>query len=316
MSLPTATTLGVPYFHRGELIDGIPVAAFGVLVAIGVVLGARVLRRYAAWHGIEERHIHGLTLWVTVTGFLGAHLLNIVAYEWDQMSRPMAIWPPSEWPVLFRFVGISSFGGFLGGAAGWAYYVRRHQLPVRLMADVAIVGLLPAFTIGRIGCAVTNDHIGAHVDPTRWYAVLATDYPINAPLSVVEELVQRHRPTGATIAAWNLGLIEFLYLLPVNGLVLWLAFRTARRMPAGLVAAIAAILYAPVRFVMDYLRPESTDPRYLGFTFAQWSAVLAFAAGIYVAMRVIGAGKPAGTVAPSSSAARATLRAATSEARR
>jgi len=45
--------------------------------------------------------------------------------------------------------GISSYGGFLGGAMGFALYVWWKRLPVRLFADISIVGLLPAFAARR-----------------------------------------------------------------------------------------------------------------------------------------------------------------------
>ena len=63
--------------------------------------------------------------------------------------------------------------------------------------------------------------------------------------------------------------------MPVNALVLWLAFRPGEKRLAtrGLIAVLTGMLYAPVRFFLDFLRPEETDPRYLGLTFAQWASI-------------------------------------------
>jgi hypothetical protein len=110
------------------------------------------------------------------------------------------------------------------------------------------------------------------------------------------------------IQAWNLGLIEFLYLVPVNLLILWLAFRPSKRMPAGFVTVLTGVLYAPVRFFLDFLRPEDTDPRYLGLTFAQWASILAFGAAVYAASRILKTGAPAETVTPTSREAQERLR--------
>src|SRR6185436_4812395 len=44
---------------------------------------------------------------------------------------------------------------------------------------------------------------------------------------------------------------------------------------------------------LEYLRPASTDPRYLGFTFAQWMSILAFGIALYVLAALIKRGKPA-----------------------
>jgi phosphatidylglycerol:prolipoprotein diacylglycerol transferase len=319
--MSTATTAvattGLPYFHLGALDIGIPIQWFGMIVAAGVLIGAVPLRRYAEWHGVSDDHIRGLLTWLMVSGFLGAHEFDVIAYQWDRigeaaMAQPAHWWflPegawPSNWPLVLRiWDGISSYGGFIGGAIGFALYVWWKRLPVRLFADTAIIGLLPAFSIGRIGCTVVSDHIGSAVEPGRWYAFLAMDYPRKLNLAHLADL---NPGTAEMIRAWNLGLIEFLYLVPVNLLVLWLAFNPAKRRPAGFVTVLTGVLYAPVRFGLDFLRPEDTDPRYLGLTFAQWASILAFGVSLYAASRILKTGAVAETVAPTSREAQERLR--------
>ena len=317
-AITTAGTVGMPFFQLGSI--G-PIQGFGAIVAAGVLIGASLLRRYAEWHGVSDQHIRHLLGWVTICGFLGAHEFDMIAYNRHVPWGPLDEVPPDwwflpgplwveNWPLPLRiWEGISSYGGFLGGAMGFAYYVWSRKLPVRLFSDITIVGLLPAFSIGRIGCTVVSDHVGAAVDPNAWYAPLAMEYPTNLRLDAVQELVKTHNAFGQdTILAWNLGFIELLWLIPVNAVILWLAFRSTKRMPAGFIVALTGVLYAPVRFFLEYLRPESTDPRYLGFTFAQWCSVLAFALGVGVAIRVLKRGTPAEVVAPTAGEAQERLR--------
>lgn len=301
----SALASSLPYFHLGSLDVGIPIQSFGMIVAAGVLIGAALLRRYAEWHGVSDEHIRGLTGWVTVAGFIGAHLFDVIAYQWnDLVENPLLL--------VELWKGISSYGGFIGGAVGFAIYVWWKRLPVRLMADITIVGLLPAFSIGRIGCTVVSDHIGAAVDRASWYAGLAMNYPADGTLAPITELQRAHPEVVQNhhVLAWNLGLIEFLYLVPVNLLVLFLAFRKSRpgetegtwlgRTNAGLVTVITGLLYAPVRFGLDFLRPEETDPRYLGLTFAQWASFLAFGAAAYVTARILMNGSAAETITQTS----------------
>jgi phosphatidylglycerol---prolipoprotein diacylglyceryl transferase len=296
----TAGTVGMPFFQLGSI--G-PIQSFGIIVAAGVLIGAALLRRYAEWHGVSDDHIRGLTGWITVTGFIGAHVFDVLAYQWRDFMRD---------PVLMLKVWscISSYGGFIGGALGFAFYVWWKKLPARLMADIGIVGLLPAFSIGRIGCTVVSDHIGALVgNKDAWYAGLAMEYPADLNMDAIHYLLTHHPEVAGqkTLLAWNLGFIEMLYLIPVNALVLWLAFRK-KRVPAGFLIVLTGMLYAPVRFFLDYLRPPNSDPRHFGFTFAQWASILAFAAAAYVAFRVFSNGKVAETVAPTSKEAQERLR--------
>jgi phosphatidylglycerol---prolipoprotein diacylglyceryl transferase len=296
--MSTLAAAALPYFHLGYIDLGLHIQAFGIIVATGVLIGAALLRRYAEWHGVSDEHIRGITGWVTVAGFIGAHVFDVLAYQWHELMND---------PLLFLKVwdGISSYGGFIGGAVGFAIYVWWKRLPPRLFADITVVGLLPAFSIGRIGCTVVSDHIGAAVDPSKWYSFLAMDYPRAENLA---HLAEHYPGTSEFIRAWNLGLIEFLYLVPVNIIILWLAFRSSKRPNAGLIPVLTGVLYAPVRFGLDFLRPEETDPRYLGLTFAQWASIVAFGVAVYVAFRVLKHGEPAEVVAPTSGEAQARLK--------
>ncbi len=318
-SATTAATTQIPFFQYTDIF-GLPIQWFGLIVAIGVLIGAGVLRRYGEWHGISDDHIRRLSTWVMATGFLGAHLFDVIAYQghkdWFAIGHAHPSWHgmhPGDWPLIFRiWDGISSYGGFLGGAMGWFFYVWWHRLPMRLAADTTVTGLLVAFTIGRIGCTVVSDHIGAAVDPDSWYSVFAMPYPRTMNNEVIIELARANPGTG-DIWAWNLGFVEFLYLVLVNVLILWLAFRP-KRTPAGFVTALTGVLYAPVRFFLDYLRPENSDPRHFGFTFAQWASLLAFGAAAYLALRILKNGQVAETIAPTSKEAQAKLTAAMNEA--
>src|SRR5688572_4324835 len=113
-ALALTLSTSIPFFRLGELDVGIPIQAFGVIVAVGVLIGAGILRRYAEWHGVPDDQIRGLTGWITVTGFIGAHVFDVLAYQWnDFVNDPILI--------LQVWKGISSYGGFLGGAGGFFF---------------------------------------------------------------------------------------------------------------------------------------------------------------------------------------------------
>src|SRR5438874_13122604 len=88
-ALVASITAGLPFFHLGSIDIGLPFSPewFGVIVAIGVLIGAAILRRYAEWHGVFDEHIRGLTGWITVAGFLGAHFLVVIFEHWDRLER-------------------------------------------------------------------------------------------------------------------------------------------------------------------------------------------------------------------------------------
>lgn len=271
--------VGLPFFtlhtfHLGPL----PIQPFGILVATGVLVGAEIQRRYMLRFGVDEDDIRGLTLWLIASGFLGAHLFDALVYEYDRLSADPLL-------ILKLWDGISSWGGFLGGALGYVTFVWWKRLSPGLMADSSIVGLLVAFSIGRIGCTIVHDHIGRAT--TSGFGI---DYPR-------EEIRARHLldefpGAGAVIRAHNVALYELVYLALVCAIVLPLAFGK-RRLPAGLIAVLVGMLYAPVRFFLEYWRLATPDPRYAGFTFAQWCSALAFVVAGYVALTLWKKGSPA-----------------------
>src|SRR5262245_6166670 len=97
-TVTVAGTTGLPFLHLGALDVGLPIQSFGVIVAVGVLIGAALLRRYAEWHGISDDHVRGLLGWVTVCGFLGAHEFDMIFYNWAKIGDHTVVTPASWWP--------------------------------------------------------------------------------------------------------------------------------------------------------------------------------------------------------------------------
>jgi phosphatidylglycerol:prolipoprotein diacylglycerol transferase len=158
--------------------------------------------------------------------------------------------------VLLKIgMGMSSFGGFAGGLAGAFLYFRRLGRPWLADADILTEALVVSWIFGRLGCSLVHDHLGA-----------ATSFPLGISFR------------GGTFH--DLGLYEFLFTLCVLVPALRLVRRRARR--PGLCVATVCLLYAPVRFGLDFLR--IADVRYLGLTPAQWGAMALGAYGTWLAI--------------------------------
>lgn len=224
---------------------------FGPLLAIGVIVGLRRCRTLATQRGLPLAHLDALTTAVLVLGFAMAHWVSLVFYYPEQViARP--------WSLLVFTSGLSSVGGFVGGALGFAWICRRRALAPRQWADVLAYGLLVGFTIGRIGCSIVHDHPGAVSDSI--FAV--------APW-----------PDGSR--RWDLGLVEATVLVGVT-FVVHVRIDAARLAPGRLTAALA-ILYGTGRFALDFLRAE--DVRYGGLTTAQLACLAFVAAGLLLLRR-------------------------------
>jgi phosphatidylglycerol:prolipoprotein diacylglycerol transferase len=120
------------------------------------------------------------------------------------------------------------------------------------------LGLAVGWFFGRLGCSIVHDHPGLPSD-----FILAVQYPTGP----------RH----------DLGFYEWLFTI---GLIVLLLMLRRRGLPAGMLTGVVCVLYAPVRFMLDFLRVG--DRLYYGFTPGQYLAVVMLIAGVAVLMRACG----------------------------
>jgi phosphatidylglycerol:prolipoprotein diacylglycerol transferase len=289
----------IPYVKVPELTIGpVPVHAFGLLVATGVVIGAALATRRARARGFDLDLLNSFITWMLVGGFVGGHVLDEIFYHPEEIAQ-------SPLSLLKLWAGLSSFGGFTGAFIGiilWKYFdyvpagpgrrswfVRnRPARPILPFADLILSVFPVAWIFGRSGCASVHDHPGELAVPD---SVLAVEFPsvtpgytgpagqLHAfgPIRFIEgRLIHGHVPR------YDLGLLELLFTIALAGLI---ALTWRKRLPTGTYAVVTSLAYAPVRFAMDFLRirdGDGADPRYAQLTPAQWECVAVFLFGLYL----------------------------------
>ncbi|APR75094.1 Prolipoprotein diacylglyceryl transferase [Minicystis rosea] len=250
---------------------------FGTLVAFGVYIGSVLAMRHGRQRGIEEKKLSEFIFWVVGLGFVGAHVLDAIFYHPAQVMKNPAY-------LFALWEGLSSYGGFIGAALGALLWRWRKQQSVLAMVEVINSAFPLAWVFGRMGCATVHDHPGMLSD--AWFAVR---WPM---------------PHGGIAGRLDLGLIEMVLTIPlaIAFLVLW---RRNPFRPLGFYTGWMCVAYAPVRFVLDFLRVSESepgvgnggDPRYAGLTPAQWACFGLLAMGIYF-VRLSQRGEPSGPPAP------------------
>ena len=239
----------IPYFN-GHLFDvgGVSIYMFGVLVAIGVIVGDRIVVSEGQRHGLDAQDVRFLNARIVIGGFIMAHLVSVIFYFPERIAE-------SPWVLLNVWSGLSSFGGFLGALIAFLYYTKREKISRLDYADSVAPGLAVGWIFGRTGCFTAHDHPGRH---TSFF--LSVNYP-DGP---------RH----------DLGLDELLFTIAMTAILFW--YRRKPR-PPGHVIALLALMYAPVRFGLDFLRATDVarpDQRYAGMTPAQWACLATVALAV------------------------------------
>jgi phosphatidylglycerol---prolipoprotein diacylglyceryl transferase len=267
----------IPYYQPPNLKLGpFTLEVFGVFVALGIYLAARINYAQANKQGLDPRPMADYPFWGVIGGVVTGHLVHVLLYHPEELSKS-----PFQ---LFKFWdGLSSFGGLLGGVIAAAIYFRRIKIPFSRYSDALALGMAPGWAIARLGCFAVHDHPGVRTD-----FFLAVNFP-GGP---------RH-DLGLYDALWLFAIAAVLFAVNRKGLL------RARLL------ALMALLYGPARFGFDFLRARDlayVDARYLGLTPAQYGCIAIVGWGVWQMVRKRSAAEVA--VPPAKPAARRGKRAA------
>lgn len=238
---------------------GLDIQTYGVSKALAALVAAYLLGRAFDRSGLKKDHAHALVLWATVWGFVGAKLYYLLE---QAGARALTLHDLGG-------MGFTWYGGLVGGLVAALVIIRRHRLPVGIVAGDTAVPLAIAYGIGRLGCFFSGD--GTYGEPSSlpWAmrfpnGVVATDVPVH--------------PTP---------LYEALAAVAVAG-TLWLM---GKRWAPPAVFGAYLVLSGAARFMVEIVR--TNDPVLLGMTQPQlWSI-----ASVLVGTVIIASTRPLMTAA-------------------
>ena len=245
-------------FHIGSF----SVSPFGVMLVLAFLSGYLQLRWGMKKLDLgDEEDASALVFAAGVGGILGAKVYYAILNM--------------DWRLLFDRSGLVWYGGFIAGALGVIWMVRRRRLPIWPLADVSAPALALGYGIGRIGCFLVGDDYGRPTDlpwglafpvglPETTAGNLRHMFGVAVPASVPDDVLLRVHPTQ---------LYETAMALVIWGVALWLL---NRRPPPGTVALTVLSLLAVERFLIEFLRAKD-DRFFAGFTLAQVISLLILA---------------------------------------
>jgi phosphatidylglycerol:prolipoprotein diacylglycerol transferase len=244
--------LFIPWFKlEGLTIPGteIGIQPFGILVAIGVLSGMRLSEWHGEKLGLRRDVVSDLATHVVIIGFIFGHMFDMVLYYPEKVLE-------KPWELLMIWTSLSSYGGFFGAALGAFYWRWKRKLPMFAIFDQIAFGLPLGWFFGRMGCFVVHDHPGRITD----FFLAVDNFPYN----------------GVTGPRHDLGFYEVLWSAVVVPLFLLL---DRKPRPYGFWIGLICVLYAPVRFGLDFLR--EADRTYDGLTPGHYSSILTLGLGIF-----------------------------------
>lgn len=268
------------------------------MVAMGFILATFLAYRWASRVGIKPGMVIDLSIWMVLWGVVGSRILHVLAdgHFWDyvhmctdpslvdwkvdalECHRLKGAWDAAKgvchpvqsncwaWADIASG-GLAFYGGFIAATIYGFFFIKKYQLPAGKLIDMAGWAIMLGLAWGRMGCFLGSCCFGARTDSIvgvvfpagtapahyQWQSGLLRSYRIESlpvhPTQIYESLA------GLLIAAF-----AYFVLRP-------------RKSYDGQVFVIASILYAVLRFAIEFWRRDERGGL-LGISTSQLIAIL------------------------------------------
>jgi phosphatidylglycerol:prolipoprotein diacylglycerol transferase len=251
---------------------------YGVLIMLGVFLGALWGTRLARKRGLNPEDVWGVLILAVLLAILGARLYHV-------FSTPAGCPPDADfacgWPyyrhhfldafALWKyggFQGLGIYGAILGGALGVVLYAVWNKLNALAWLDLAAPGLAFGQFVGRWGNFVNQELFGPPTG-SSWYGLRINPNLPHQELPAGTDYTTLFHPTFLYESLWCL--VVFLVLYAVYT-------RLESRLRNGDVILGYIVLYPLGRFFIEFFRPDAWTIGRLAT--AQWIALGCVAVGL------------------------------------
>jgi phosphatidylglycerol:prolipoprotein diacylglycerol transferase len=240
---------------------GFPLRSFGVMLAIGFLVGSWLLGKLAERYGDDKKgdpvRYSRVTVWVLAGVVVGARLMYVgveiargsgVGEEF--LSSPFKIFAVWEG-------GLVMYGGMFGGILGGMWCARREKVRAVHALDLGLVAGFVGQAIGRVGCLLVGDDYG-RVVPEK-FAHLPFPITLRVPNPLPEGSLFGYENAGKLLWATQPWMSAKALVVAFIG---WQVLKHRRY--AGQVALWALFAYAVLRSVVEVFRGDEVRGVWFG----------------------------------------------------
>ena len=237
--------INLDYVGKSIHIFGFEITFFGLIVALGMLLGLGFVMLEAKRCGEDRDRYLGMFIVSLITGVIGARLYY-VAFSWNTYEENVG--------QIFniRNGGLAFYGGLLGGVIGAAIFCAIRKTSFARMADTASMGIVIGQIIGRWGDFFNRESFGEYTNN-----IFAMQLPLSAVRSreVTVTMRENLETIGGVsyIQAHPVFLYESMWCLLL--LLLMLVWKRKKRFHGEVFLRYLAG-YGLGRFFFEYLRTD------------------------------------------------------------
>ncbi len=259
---------------------GFEIAFYGLLIALGMILGAAYAYHEAARTGQKVDDYIDYTIFGIIGAIIGARIYY-VAFEWDYYSKNLSQ------IVNIRGGGLAIYGAIIGATLVLLVFSKIKKIRFFQFMDTMVFGLLIGQIIGRWGNFLNREAFGGYTNN-----IFAMQIPV-ADLSSLETVSD-----SMLVTVHNAQYIQvhptFLYesLLNLVLLIILIIFRDKKKF-YGENLCRYAVGYGIIRFFVEGLRTDQLQ--FKGIAVSQIVSVVIGVIGLafIIIRRIQLAGKPA-----------------------
>ncbi len=204
---------------------------YGFLFTVGLFATVWMAHRFFVERGLEEKHASNLAFWLLGSLFVGAHVLDVVVYNWSTfIANPASL-------LDFRF-GLSSHGGAIGVITTLYVYARLYRLDFYRVADAVTLAAVWMFPFIRMGNFINSEVVGR---------------PTSMPWGVIFDATGLPEPRHPS----QLYEVVLGTALIITGM--WLHQRWRHRLRKGATSFLLLGGYFTVRFLLEFFKARQSE---------------------------------------------------------
>ncbi len=235
----------LPYFAFSKINVGfLMFHIWGLFAGIAIIAALFVALKEAARKNINSDRIVNIAILMVAGSVIGARTFFVAEMRSYYGTHPMEIFYLGDGGLMF-------YGGAIGAfifVFAYIRYAKINNFPE--IFDTIAPSLAIGELFGRIGCALTNEHVGA-ITALPWGQFFPDDNTVRHPVSIY---------------------------MAINGLLLFAILWIMRKKikTSGMLFLSFLFLYAITRFFLDFTRCTDLtvcDPHYNGFTPSQYVSI-------------------------------------------
>ena len=281
--------ISLPNVPDGFTIFGVTIKFYGIIIAVGFLLGLKIAMSEGKKTGIKEEHYLDYWLWMLIPCILGARIYYIIFNPSEYFGEGISFWESLRRMIDIRNGGLAIYGGIIAGVIVSVIFTKRRKLYLPLFADNIVMGILVGQILGRWGNFFNREVFGGYTDafyrmalPLEYFREKGTYGYMTSSGIITDTMLQNAELVNdmPCITVTPSFLLEGLWNLAILLFILW--YRKRKKFD-GELAMLYILLYGVGRFLIEGNR---TDSLMIGpLKISQVVAIMCIVTGLAVMIR-------------------------------